>query len=197
MGGDPTAAVGSNTCLASVPCFSLGEVSHHQESFSFCLPKRQVFQNTRSPAVPRVSRGWLSDYSGSKESNVAVVIQLCPTLCDPKDCSVPDFLVPYYLPEFAQVHVHWTGDAIQPSHPSAALFSSCPQSFPASGSFPMSLLFASGGQSTGASASASVLLMSIQGWFPLRLTGLISLLFKDLSRVFSGTTIQKYQFFRA
>ena len=66
------------------PAVSLGEVSHHQESFSFCLPKRQVFQNTWSPAVPRVSRGWLSDYSGSKESNVAVVIQLCPTVCDPK-----------------------------------------------------------------------------------------------------------------
>ena len=67
-------------------------------------------------------------------------------------------------------------------------FSSCPQSFPSSGLFPMSLLFASGGQSTGASASASVLPMNIQGWFPLGLTGLISLLSKGLSRVFSSTT---------
>ena len=67
-------------------------------------------------------------------------------------------------------------------------FSSCPKSFPASGSFPTSQLFASGGQSIGASASASVLPMNIQGWFSSRLTGLISLQFKGLSRVFSNTT---------
>ena len=77
---------------------------------------------------------------------------------------------------------------------SATPFSSCPQSFPASGSFRMSWLFASGGQSTGASASASVLPMNIQDWFPLGLTGLISLLSKGLSRVFSSTTIWKHQF---
>ena len=64
-------------------------------------------------------------------------------------------------------------------------FSYCIQSFPASGSFPVSQLFTSGGQSIGASASASVLPMNIQGWFPLGLTGLISLLSKGLSRVFS------------
>ena len=73
---------------------------------------------------------------------------------------------------------------------SATLFSSCPQSFPAPGSFPMSRLFISGGQSIGASASASVLPMNIQGWFPLGLIGLVSLLSKGLSRGFSGTTIQ-------
>ena len=72
---------------------------------------------------------------------------------------------------------------------------SCPQSFPASGSFPVSRLFTSGGQSIRASASASDLPMNIRGWFPLRLTGLISLLSKGLSRVFSSTTVQKYQFF--
>ena len=66
---------------------------------------------------------------------------------------------------------------------SVILFSSCPPSFSASGSFPVSCLFASGGQSIGASASASVLPMNIQGWFPLELTGLISLLSKRLSRV--------------
>ena len=74
-------------------------------------------------------------------------------------------------------------------------FFSCLQSFPASGCFPMSQLFTSGGQSIRASASASVLLMNIQGWFPLGLTGLISLLSKGLLRVFSSTTIQKHQFF--
>ena len=78
---------------------------------------------------------------------------------------------------------------------SVAPFSSCPQSFPASGSFPLSQSFASGGQSIRASASVSVLPMNIQGWFPLGLTGLISLLSKGLSRVFSSTTVQKHRFF--
>ena len=76
---------------------------------------------------------------------------------------------------------------------SVAPFSSCLQSFPASGSFPMCWLFASGGESI--RASASVLPVSIQGWFPLGLTGLISLLSKGLSRVFSSTTVWKHQFF--
>ena len=75
------------------------------------------------------------------------------------------------------------------------IFSSCLQSFPASGSFPMSPFFASGGQSIG--ALASVLPMNIQGWCPLGLTALISLKFKGLSRVFSTTTVQKHQFFGA
>ena len=74
-------------------------------------------------------------------------------------------------------------------------FSSCSQSFPASGSFQMSQLFASGGQSIGASASALIFSMNIQGWFPLGLTGLISLQSKGPSRVFSNTTVQKHQFF--
>ena len=78
---------------------------------------------------------------------------------------------------------------------SVTSFSSCPQSFPASGSFPMSWLFASGGQSIGASASASVLAMNIQGWFHLGLTSLISLQSKGLSRVFSSTAVWKHQFF--
>ena len=75
--------------------------------------------------------------------------------------------------------------------------SSCLQSFPASGSFPRSQFFVSGGQSIGVSASASVLPKNIQDWFPLGLTGLISLQSKGLSRVFSSTTIQKHQFFGA
>ena len=76
-------------------------------------------------------------------------------------------------------------------------FSSCPQAFPALGSFPVSQLFTSGGQRIGASATALVLLMNIQSWFPLGLTGLISLLSKGLSRVFSSITIQNHQFFSA
>ena len=83
-----------------------------------------------------------------------------------------------------------------PTIPSSVFpFSSCPQSFPASGYFPVSQLFASGGQNIGASASASVLPVNIQGWFPLGLTALISLQSKGLSRVFSSTTVWKHQFF--
>ena len=77
---------------------------------------------------------------------------------------------------------------------SVILFSSCPQSFPASGSFHMSQLCTSGGQSTRVSASTSVLPMNSQDWSPLGWTGWISLQFKGLSRVFSNTTVQKHQF---
>ena len=125
------------------------------------------------------------------------VAKSCLILCDPKNCSTPGFPVLHHLPEFAQTHVHWVSDAIQPSHLLSPLFPSCLQSFPASGSFPMSQLFSSGGQSIGASASASVLPMNIQGWFLLGLTGLIFLLSKRLPRVFSSTTVWKYQFFSA
>ena len=75
------------------------------------------------------------------------------------------------------------------------LFSFYPQSFPASGIFPIRQLFISDDQNTGVSASASVLQASIQGWFPLRSTGFISELSKGLSRVFSCTTVQRHQFF--
>ena len=78
---------------------------------------------------------------------------------------------------------------------SVAPFASCPQSFPTSGSFPMSWLFASGGQNIETSASAYVLPTNSQSWFPLGLTCLISLLSKGLSRVFSSTTVWKHQFF--
>ena len=82
------------------------------------------------------------------------VAKLCPTLCNPMNCSTPGFLVLHYLPEFAQTHVHRVSDAIHPTISSSVVsFSSCPQSFPASGSFPMSWFFASGGQSIGVSAS--------------------------------------------
>ena len=87
------------------------------------------------------------------------------------------------------------GGAIRPTHPLTPFF--CLQSLPASGSFPMSRLIASDGQSIGVSASASVLPMNIQDWFPLGWTGLISLQSNGLSRVFSNTTVQKHQFFSA
>ena len=98
------------------------------------------------------------------------VAQSCPTLCDPMNCSTPGLPVHHQLSEFTQTHVHWVGDAIQPSHPVVPFFS-CPQSLPASGSFPMSQLFAWGGQSIGVSASASVLPVNTQDWSPLGWTG--------------------------
>ena len=89
---------------------------------------------------------------------------------------------------------HWCHPTISSS---VAPFSSCFQSFPAQGSFQMSQFFASGGQSIGVSASTSVLPMNMQDWFPLGLTGWISLQSKGLSRVFSNTTVQKHKFFGA
>ena len=112
------------------------------------------------------------------------------------DCSMPDFPVLHYLLEFAQTHIHWVSDAIQSFHPlsspSPLVFNlSQHQSF-----FPMSRLFTSGGQIIGASASASVLPMNIQGWFPLGLTGLISLQSRGLSRAFSNTHSSKASILR-
>ena len=121
--------------------------------------------------------------------------QLCPTfvtpwtaacqaslsISSPRDCSNSCPLNQWYHPIILSSVVPF----------------SCLQSFPASGSFPMSQLFESGGQSIRISASASVFPMNIQDWFPLGLTGLISLQSKGLSRVFSNTTVQKQQFFGA
>ena len=102
--------------------------------------------------------------------------------CNPMNCSMPGITVLRYLLDFAQTHVHWFSDAIQPSH---CLSSSSPPALNLSQHLG---LFAPGGRSIGASASASVLPVNIQGWFPLGLTGLISLLTKELSRVFPSTT---------
>ena len=123
------------------------------------------------------------------------VVQSHPTLCDPTDCSRPGSTVLHYLPEFAQLHVHLVSDIIYLNLCYPLLL--CFQSFPSSESFPMSWLFASGGQRIGGSALAPVLPMNIQGWFPLGMTGLISLQSKGLSRVFSNATVQKHQFFGA
>ena len=118
--------------------------------------------------------------------------QSCPTLCDPVDHSVPGLPVHHQLQEFT----HWVGDAIQPSHPLSSPSPPAPNPSQHQGQLTqMSQLFASGGQSIGVSASASVLPMNTQDWFPLGWTGWISLQYKGLSRVFSNTTVQKHQFF--
>ena len=117
------------------------------------------------------------------------VAQSCLTFCNPLDCSTPGLPVHHQLLESTQTHVHWVGDAIQPSHPSIAPFSFRLQSFPASGAFPVSQFFAWGGQRIRVSASTSVLPMNTQDWSPLGWTGWISLQSKGLSRVFSNTTV--------
>jgi len=101
----------------------------------------------------------------SRGGVVVVQLLLCTILCDPMDCTTPDFLVLHYLPELAKTHVHWVDDAIQPHHPL-----SLPSSFALNLSQHGSQLFASGVQRIGNSASASVFTMNIQGWFPLGLT---------------------------
>ena len=125
------------------------------------------------------------------------VAQLCQNLCDSMDCSTPGLPVHHQPPESTQTHVHWVGDAIQPSDP---LSSPSPPAFnlfqnqglcQGVSSLPL------GDQNIVVSASASVLLMNIQGWFPLGWTGWISLLSKRLSRVFSSTRVGKHQFFGA
>ena len=118
--------------------------------------------------------------TSSIEAGSVQFSQSCPTLCEPMDCSTPDFPVHHQLSSFSVIP-----------------FSSHLQSFPASGSFLMSQFFASGGQNIGVSASASVLPMNIHDRFPLGWTSLISLQSKELSRVFSNTTVQKHQFFGA
>ena len=129
---------------------------------------RGIFKNSFS-SVQSLSRVWL---------------------CDPMDCSMPGFPVPYQLPEPTQTH-WWCHPTISSS---LVPFSSRLQPFPASRSFPVSQFFTSGGQSVGVSLSASVLTMNIQVWFPLGWTGWFSLQFKELSRVFSNTSVQKHQF---
>ena len=131
-------------------------------------------------------------YQGYGEEGTLVqcycsVSKSCPTLCDPhglQHASFPCFSLSAGACSNSCLLSWWC-------HPTSSCsvfhFSSCPQSFPTSGPFPASWLFISGGQSIG--ASASVFPMNIQGWFPLRLTGLVSLLCKELSRVFSNTTV--------
>ena len=128
------------------------------------------------------------------------VAHWCLTLWDQKDSSTPGFPVHHQILELAQTHVHQVSDAIQPSHP---LSSPSPLTLNlslhqglfqrvSSLNFRMSQFFASGGQSIGVWALASVLPMNIQNWFPLGLTGLISLKSKELSKVFLNPTVQKW-----
>ena len=144
--------------------------------------------------VQRIAKNqtWLSTYAGrlrGREVGYGVVIVQSLSqvrLCDHMNCSKPGFSVLHCLLQFAQTHVHWAGDVIQSIHPlSSPLL--LPSIFPSIRVFPNELALTSHSQSI--RTSASVLPLTIQGWFLLGLTGLISLLSKGLSRVFFGTTI--------
>ena len=124
------------------------------------------------------------------------VTQSCPSLCNPMNRSTPGLPVHHQLPEFTQTQHQWS-QWCHPAISSSVIPFSCPQSLPASESFPMSQLFAWGGQSTGVSALASFLPKKSQSWSLSEWTGWISLQSKGLSRVFSNTTVQKHQFFGA
>ena len=118
-------------------------------------------------------------------------VQLSVTLWTAARWVSLSFTVSWSLLKFMSIELVVPSSHLVLCHP----FSSCPQSSPPSGSFPVSWLFASGGQSTRASASATVLPVNIQDWLPLGLTGLIFLQSKGLSRVFTSTIVQKHQFF--
>ena len=124
------------------------------------------------------------------------VIKLRLTLSNSMNYRMPGFPVLHYIPEFAQTHVHWVSDAVQPSYSLMPLLL-LPSIFPIIRVFSRESALCIRSQSIGASASALVLPMNFKGWFPLGLTGLMSLLSKWLSRVFSSTTIWKHQVFCA
>ena len=118
----------------------------------------------------------------------------CPTLCDPMNHSTPGLPVHHQLPEFTQTHVHWVGDAIQPSHPLSAPSPPAPNPSQHQGLF----------QWVNSSHEVAKVLefqlqhvfpVNTQGWSPFEWTGWLSLQFKGLLRVFSNTTVQKHQYF--
>ena len=148
-----------------------------------CVPRLAAFFRTHGNKVWEISLNWCKEFSSVQFSRSVMSNSLWPH-------GLQHSRLPCPLPASGTCSnscpLCWWCHPTTSS--SLVPFSSCPQSFPASGSSPMSQLFASGGQSIGVSASASVLPMNIQDWFPLELTGLISLLSKGLSQVFSNTT---------
>ena len=159
------------------------------------IEKESILHLSWGPILKTRAHGWKGGrrHIRIQFRSVSSVTQSCPTLCDPTDCSTPGFPVHHQLPELAcklmSIKLVMSSNHLN----YCCSFSSCLQCFPASGSFPTTQFFASGGQRIGVSASA--LPMNIQDWFPLVLTGLISMQSKVLSRVFYNTAVQKHQFF--
>ena len=137
----------------------------------------------------------LLDYSSSVQ--FSSVAQSCLTLCNLMNCSTPGLPIHHHLPEFIQIHVHRVSDAIQPSHPWSSPSPPAPNPSQHQSLFQWVNSSPWGGQSTRVSALASFLPRKSQGWSPSEWTGWFSLHSKGLSRVFSNTAVQKYQFFGA
>ena len=167
----------------------------HLSNLAWKIPWMEERDSLQSMASQRVGHDWATSLSfGSVLLQFSIVVKSCLTLRPHElqhtrpPCPSP---TPGVYPKSCPLR-RWchptTSSSVVP-------FSSCPQSLPASGSFPMNQFFTSGGPSIGVSASASVLPMNTQDWSPLRWTGWISLQSKGLSRVFSSTTVQKHQFF--
>ena len=151
----------------------------------------------RNPGNYTCSCPYVSLCASQPSVQFSSVAQSCPTLCDPMSRSMPGLPVHHHLPEFTQTHILAVGDALQPSHPLSS------HSLPAlnlsqhQGLFKWVSSLHQVARVLGVSALTSVLPMNIQDWFPLGWTGWISLLSKELSRVFSHTIVQKHQFFSA
>ena len=178
-------------------------------SLSYRRLRTTRFQSIKGPqhSTPalclNISSLHLQLYSSPANRFICTIFFLFPVAVVQSPSSVQHFITPLTaayqaslsltisqnLPKFMSWWYHPTSSS------SVTLLSFCLQPFPASGSFPVSQLLPSGGQSIGASASASVFLTNVQGWFTLGLSGLISLMSKGVSRVFSSTTVQKHQFF--
>ena len=146
--------------MPHLPLFTMSTYMHLFLSyFCFFWPQNHLFFYALSPILCHFLRTLILTICFA-------VAQLCLTLSTPwtaaRQASL-SFTISWSLLKY----VHWVNDAIQPPHPLLPPLSSCPQSCPASGSFPVSQFFTTGGQSIGASTSASVLPMNIQGWFPL------------------------------
>ena len=180
--------VGQNSCLGCRVCVCVCVCVCMCVCVCVCARVRVLFKD-----FSQKTRTWWGSRMAGRSSHIlnshlccCSAVQSYLTFCDPMDCSISRLPCPRACSNSCPLS-QWCLPTISSS---VLPFSFCLPSFPASGSFLKIWLFASGGQSTGASASASVLLMNIQGWFPLGLTGWISLQSKGLSRVFSNTTFK-------
>ena len=165
----------------------------HSSTIAWKIPWTEDPGRLQSMGSQRVGHDWATSHSFIHQ--FSSVVQLCPTLCNPNGLQHARLSCLPPTPRSCSNSCPsswWCHPTISST---VTRFSSCPQSFPASESFPVSQFFASGGQRTEISPSALVLPINIQDWFPLGLSGWISLQSKRLSRVFSNTTVQKHQFF--
>ena len=177
--------------MQSTPTFTLMETASKSHLVIISSSESRIISGLR--AVLSIRSRCALDHIPHGLVHFSSVAHLCLTPCNPLACSTSGLLVHHQLLELAQTHVHQVSDPIQPSHP----LSSLSPAFNLSqhqGLFQWVSSFISGGQSIGASGSASVLPMNIQDWFLLGLTGLIFLLSKGLSRVFSNTTVKNINF---